>query len=152
MAKAPGKAVDFDGAGKVWFKIFEISADADPTGKNYPTYPSTSKLSKVFCSLIIVLRSVEQRHFHHPKECSERTVSIAHRIRSSEANHSRYLLRIEQIALHAAQQPGGAQFYVACAQLAVTNGGNGTPGPLVSIPGLYTGNVRTYLLLLTGNH
>jgi hypothetical protein len=45
MAKAPGKAVDFDGAGKVWFKIFEISADADPTGKNYPTYPSTSKLS-----------------------------------------------------------------------------------------------------------
>ncbi len=45
MAKAPGNAKDFDGSGQVWFKIFEIGAGVDPTGKNYPSYPATSKSS-----------------------------------------------------------------------------------------------------------
>ena len=44
-----------------------------------------------------------------------------------------------QIALHAASSYGGAQFYISCAQVNVVNGGNGSPGPLVSIPGVYTG-------------
>ncbi|ESK86397.1 glycoside hydrolase family 61 protein [Moniliophthora roreri MCA 2997] len=51
-----------------------------------------------------------------------------------------YLLRAEHIALHSASSFGGAQFYIGCAQVEVTGGGNGTPGPLVSIPGVYTGN------------
>ncbi|KJA15577.1 lytic polysaccharide monooxygenase [Hypholoma sublateritium FD-334 SS-4] len=51
-----------------------------------------------------------------------------------------YLVRIEQIALHVASTFGGAQFYLSCGQINVTGGGNGTPGPLVSIPGVYTGN------------
>ncbi|KAF8966548.1 glycoside hydrolase family 61 protein [Flammula alnicola] len=51
-----------------------------------------------------------------------------------------YLVRIEQIALHVASTFGGAQFYLSCAQINVTGGGSGTPGPLVSIPGVYTGN------------
>ncbi|KAK7681395.1 hypothetical protein QCA50_015487 [Cerrena zonata] len=50
-----------------------------------------------------------------------------------------YLIRGEQIALHVASTYGGAQFYIGCAQVNVINGGNGTPGPLVSIPGVYTG-------------
>ncbi|KAI0090402.1 glycoside hydrolase family 61 protein D [Irpex rosettiformis] len=50
-----------------------------------------------------------------------------------------YLARVEHIALHAASTYGGAQFYISCAQLNVVNGGSGTPGPLVSIPGVYTG-------------
>ncbi|GJE85227.1 glycoside hydrolase family 61 protein [Phanerochaete sordida] len=50
-----------------------------------------------------------------------------------------YLLRVEQIALHVASTYGGAQFYIGCAQINVENGGSGTPGPLVSIPGVYTG-------------
>ncbi|CAF4438291.1 unnamed protein product, partial [Adineta steineri] len=54
-----------------------------------------------------------------------------------------YLLRVEHIALHDAFYHGGAQFYIACAQIEVTNGGNGSPGPLVSIPGVYTGHVCT---------
>ena len=33
-----------------------------------------------------------------------------------------------------------AQFYLSCAQVKVTGGGNGSPSPLVSIPGVYTGN------------
>ncbi|KZV78587.1 hypothetical protein EXIGLDRAFT_824366, partial [Exidia glandulosa HHB12029] len=51
-----------------------------------------------------------------------------------------YLLRTEYIALCVAYYFGGAQFYIGCAQIAVTGGGNGTPSPLVSIPGVYTGN------------
>ncbi|KIH86418.1 hypothetical protein SPBR_08638 [Sporothrix brasiliensis 5110] len=48
-----------------------------------------------------------------------------------------YLLRVEQIALHQAQTADGAQFYLACSQVTITNGGDGTPGPLVAFPGAY---------------
>lgn len=46
-----------------------------------------------------------------------------------------YLLRAEIIALHAASQPSGAQFYMECAQISVS-GGTGTGSPAtVSLPG-----------------
>ncbi|KAF2652577.1 lytic polysaccharide monooxygenase [Lophiostoma macrostomum CBS 122681] len=48
-----------------------------------------------------------------------------------------YLVRVESIALHQASSPGGAQIYLSCAQVKVTGGGNGTPGPLVAFPGAY---------------
>ncbi|KAI2469830.1 lytic polysaccharide monooxygenase [Annulohypoxylon bovei var. microspora] len=48
-----------------------------------------------------------------------------------------YLLRVEQIALHLASKPNGAQFYLACTQIKITGGGSGTPGPLVALPGAY---------------
>ncbi len=48
-----------------------------------------------------------------------------------------YLVRVESIALHQADNPGGAQFYLACAQVTVTGGGSGTPGPMVAFPGAY---------------
>ena len=48
-----------------------------------------------------------------------------------------YLVRGEHIGLHAASTSGGAQFYIACGQVNVTGGGNGTPGPLVAFPGAY---------------
>ncbi|KAK3314867.1 glycoside hydrolase [Apodospora peruviana] len=48
-----------------------------------------------------------------------------------------YLLRVEQIALHMAMQANKAQFYLACSQIQITGGGNGTPGPLVALPGAY---------------
>ncbi|KAI0672572.1 glycoside hydrolase family 61 protein [Trametes maxima] len=51
-----------------------------------------------------------------------------------------YLVRMEAIALHSADKAGGAQFYISCGQIEVTDGGNGTPGPLVAIPGVYDGN------------
>jgi hypothetical protein len=51
-----------------------------------------------------------------------------------------YLLRVEQIGLHMAMQANKAQFYVACSQILITGGGNGTPGPLVSLPGAYKTN------------
>ncbi|KAK3329161.1 glycoside hydrolase family 61 protein-like protein [Apodospora peruviana] len=49
----------------------------------------------------------------------------------------KYLVRVESIALHQASSVGGAQIYLSCAQVEVTDGGNGTPGPLVSFPGAY---------------
>jgi hypothetical protein len=51
-----------------------------------------------------------------------------------------YILRVEQIALHMASQPNKAQFYLACSQIQITGGGNGTPGPLVALPGAYSSN------------
>lgn len=35
-----------------------------------------------------------------------------------------------------------AEFYIACGQIKVVDGGDGIPSPLVSIPGAYTGQVR----------
>jgi hypothetical protein len=49
-----------------------------------------------------------------------------------------YLLRVEQIGLHVASTVNGAQFYLSCAQVTVTGGGNGNPSPLVSFPGAYS--------------
>jgi len=49
-----------------------------------------------------------------------------------------YLFRVEHIGLHVAQSLGAAQFYISCAQLSVTNGGSGTPSPLVAFPGAYS--------------
>ncbi|KAJ7587985.1 glycoside hydrolase [Mycena floridula] len=48
-----------------------------------------------------------------------------------------YLLRHENLALHAASSVGGAQFYPACVQLTVTGGGSLQPSGL-SFPGTYT--------------
>lgn len=48
-----------------------------------------------------------------------------------------YLLRVEQIALHLAQTADGAQFYLACSQVTITGGDDGTPGPLMAFPGAY---------------
>ena len=53
-----------------------------------------------------------------------------------------YLLRHEIIALHLADQPGGAEFYPACIQINVGGSQSGTPSPseLVQFPGAYTDN------------
>ena len=59
--------------------------------------------------------------------------------------NGQYLVRVEQIALHVASTYGGAQFYISCAQVNVVNGDSGTPGPLVAIPGVYTGVSRFVL-------
>lgn len=50
-----------------------------------------------------------------------------------------YLVRVEHIAIHGAQS-GDTEFYFECAQIEVGGSGQGTPGPLVKIPGLYDSN------------
>ena len=53
-----------------------------------------------------------------------------------------YLLRHEIIALHLADQPGGAEFYPSCIQINVGGNQSGAPSPneLVSFPGAYKDN------------
>ncbi|EAU86100.1 endoglucanase II [Coprinopsis cinerea okayama7 len=51
-----------------------------------------------------------------------------------------YLLRVELIALHSASSYPGAQFYMECAQIRISGGGNVTPSNTVSFPGAYSGS------------
>ncbi|PVF92426.1 hypothetical protein CPB86DRAFT_819649 [Serendipita vermifera] len=51
-----------------------------------------------------------------------------------------YLMRVELLALHSASSVGGAQFYMSCAQINVTNGGSFSPSSTVSLPGAYSSN------------
>lgn len=53
-------------------------------------------------------------------------------------SNGNYLVWIEKIALHSASMTNGAQFYIACGQISVTGGGNGSPGPKVALPGDYS--------------
>ncbi|KAK4153148.1 glycosyl hydrolase family 61-domain-containing protein [Chaetomidium leptoderma] len=48
-----------------------------------------------------------------------------------------YLLRIQQLGIHNPWPAGIPQFYIGCAQVSVTGGGSGNPGPTVSIPGAF---------------
>ncbi|KAL7622466.1 hypothetical protein AAE478_007972 [Parahypoxylon ruwenzoriense] len=51
-----------------------------------------------------------------------------------------YLMRVELIALHGAQVPGQAQFYMECAQIRITGSGTNTGSNFVSFPGTYSSN------------
>ncbi|KAK1754014.1 family 61 putative glycoside hydrolase [Echria macrotheca] len=51
-----------------------------------------------------------------------------------------YLMRVELIALHSASTPGGAQFYMECAQIQITGNGNTVGSNTVSFPGAYQSN------------
>ena len=48
-----------------------------------------------------------------------------------------YLVRIQQLGIHNPWPAGIPQFYISCAQVKVTGGGSGNPGPTVSIPGAF---------------
>jgi len=61
---------------------------------------------------------------------------LAKSIWSTDTGLSRYLLRAELIALHAASNYPGAQLYMECAQINVTGGGSASPAT-VSFPGAY---------------
>lgn len=63
--------------------------------------------------------------------CGKQKVTIPGNIAPGD-----YLLRAETIALHAAGQPGGAQFYMSCYALKVTGGGSASPAG-ETLPGMY---------------
>ncbi|KAK9422827.1 putative Glycosyl hydrolase family 61-domain-containing protein [Seiridium unicorne] len=112
MSKAPDgtEANAYDGSGD-WFKVYELTyTEITSEGIQWATYPSGSSGLTNF------------------------TIDLPTDLAAGE-----YLMRAEHIALHAASEFGGAQFYVGCAQLSVTGDGAGTPSPTTSIPGQYTG-------------
>lgn len=112
MSKAPDgtTAQDYDGSGD-WFKIYELTTyDITDAGLQWATYiPGTSGIQNF-------------------------TVNIPTDLPAGE-----YLLRGEHVAVHAASEFEGAQYYMGCAQLSVTGSGSGSPSPVTSIPGEYTG-------------
>ncbi|KAK3311067.1 glycoside hydrolase family 61 protein [Chaetomium strumarium] len=64
-----------------------------------------------------------------------------------------YLLRIQSLGIHNPWPAGIPQFYISCAQITVTGGGNGNPGPTALIPGAfketdpgYTANASPFLI------
>ncbi|KAK2037482.1 family 61 glycosyl hydrolase [Colletotrichum somersetense] len=57
-----------------------------------------------------------------------------------------YLMRVEILALHSASAPGGAQFYMECAQIRVEGDGKGKPSSLVKFPGAYSATDPSILL------
>ncbi|KAI0129665.1 glycoside hydrolase family 61 protein [Xylariales sp. AK1849] len=61
-----------------------------------------------------------------------------------------YLMRVELLALHSASNSMGAQFYMSCAQIAVTGSGTFSPSSTVSFPGAYTQNDPSILINIYG--
>ncbi|KAF1961565.1 glycoside hydrolase [Byssothecium circinans] len=110
MSKAPGKVVDYKGDGN-WFKVYSL------TTSNLTSDP-------ILWAPFINNSGIQNFTFTLP----------------SGLPAGQYLMRAEGLALHSAGSFAGAQFYIGCAQLEVTGGGNGSPGPTVKFPGAYTGN------------
>lgn len=131
MAKAPsGKtAANFDGKGPVWFKIYQDGPSG--LGTSSITWPSSG-----MTSILAAPNSTFTYTHSFALDAGKTQVSVT--IPKCIANGD-YLLRVEHIALHSAGTVGGAQLYIACAQLTVT-GGTGTlkTGNLVSFPGAYS--------------
>jgi hypothetical protein len=130
MAKVPDSANinTWEASGNVWFKAGSISAvqGSGPLTSDEKTWPAYSKSHCRLCTYVTDDLRVEKTEvdFQIPKN----------------APSGKYLVRVESIALHQAQSVGGAQIYLSCAQVEVTNGGTGSPGPLVAFPGAYSAN------------
>jgi hypothetical protein len=130
MAKVPDSANinTWEASGNVWFKAGSISAvqgngPLTSDEKTWPAYCEFAKriLKALGADAITVKTQVD---FQIPKNVPS----------------GKYLVRVESIALHQAQNVGGAQMYLSCAQVEVTGGGSGKPSPLVAFPGAYQPN------------
>lgn len=129
MAKVPDSADinTWEASGNVWFKAASISAVGSPLTSGASTWPAYRTLALLLhCGTNVTDTQVEK---------SEVAFTVPKNVPSGK-----YLVRVESIALHQAQNVGGAQIYLSCAQVEVTNGGTGKPGPLVAFPGAYNAN------------
>jgi len=129
LAKVPsGKtAKNFDAKGAVWFKIYQDGPSGFGTGNL--KWPSDS----TFTFTLTIPTSRIQGLTNSITDKGQVAIPIPRCVESGE-----YLLRVEHIALHGAGAVGGAQLYLSCAQLAISNGSGGIKTPaLVSFPGAY---------------
>ncbi|KAK7191927.1 fungal cellulose binding domain-containing protein [Paraphaeosphaeria sporulosa] len=133
MARVPDSANinTWEASGNVWFKVASISAvqgngPLTSDEQTWPAYSTSFTLEVLFSGHVADGVRAEKTvvDFKVPKNVPS----------------GKYLVRVESIALHQAQSVGGAQIYLSCAQVEVTNGGTGTPGPLVAFPGAYSAN------------
>lgn len=118
MSKAPGSVSNYDGSGD-WFKIH----DWGPTfNGGQSSWPMRSGFFLPCYSLLAM--------FNRLNLADSYQYNIPRCIPDGE-----YLLRIQSLAIH---NPGGVpQFYISCAQISVTGGGNANPSPAVKIPGAF---------------
>ena len=133
MAKAPGSAADFDGSGQVWFKILDLGPTFDASGT--ATWPLARTFFVKFHTSSLTDGIVETYSYTVPKALP----------------NGDYLLRVQQLGIHNPYPAGIPQFYISCAQVTVTGGGSGTPGPLVSIPGFIKGDEPGYTVNIYSN-
>jgi hypothetical protein len=128
MAKVPDGADinTWEAEGNVWFKTASLVADHGEGfgGDNSPVWPSLSMVSLIYTIL-------SDANFW----CHVGQAHVGFKVPKSLPN-GYYLVRVEGVNIIA--EP--AQFYVACGQVLITGGGNGTPGPLVAFPGAYKSN------------
>ncbi|KAF2251683.1 lytic polysaccharide monooxygenase [Trematosphaeria pertusa] len=110
LSKAPGMAQSYKGDGD-WFKVYSLTTS---NLTNDPIFWAPFKDNVGIYNFTFTLPTT--------------------------LPSGQYLMRAEGLALHSAGTVGGAQFYIGCAQLEVTGGGRGSPGPTVKFPGAYTGN------------
>ncbi|KXH30463.1 glycosyl hydrolase family 61 [Colletotrichum salicis] len=109
LSKAPSGVASYKGDGD-WFKVYELStSNITEAGLQWATYVNNAGIHNFTFTL--------------PKEVPT----------------GEYLMRAEHIGLHGAGTKGGAQFYIACAQISVTGTSTETPSPVVKFPGVYTG-------------
>lgn len=135
MARVPDdKDINtWEAAGNVWFKAGSLSAveTGGALSGNGATWPAYRKGLQMY-PLVQFFSKLTRVPFTEKTQVS---FTVPKSIPSGN-----YLVRVESIALHLAQNPGGAQFYISCGQVKVTDGGSGTPGPLVAFPGAYKSN------------
>lgn len=136
MARVPDSADinTWEPAGNVWFKAGSITA-VPPMGSSESTWPAYSAFKNPPPTpLPSPFTKKKERGKLMVTETDKKSVSF---IIPKNVPSGKYLVRVESIALHQAQSVGGAQIYLSCAQIEVTGGGSGTPGPLVAFPGAY---------------
>jgi hypothetical protein len=117
MSKAPGDVKEYDGGGE-WTKIYTLT---------YSLNASDGSTDGVL------------------KWATHRAQTFEFKLPDATPP-GEYLLRAEGLALHAAHKANNAQFYVACAQIKVTGGGERTPGPAIRFPGGYHWNSTGVLI------
>lgn len=130
LARVPdGQDINsWTGEGAVWFKI----QHEQPQFGQQLTWASNGKNASFITIEDILRESVHVLTLHFLSGKSSFPVKIPSCIKSGN-----YLLRAEHIGLHVAQSSGAAQFYISCAQLSITGGGNTEPSNKVSFPGAY---------------
>ncbi|TDZ36959.1 Endo-beta-1,4-glucanase D [Colletotrichum spinosum] len=109
LSKAPSGVASYKGDGD-WFKIYELTtSDVTDAGLQWASYVNNAGIHNFTFTL--------------PKEVPT----------------GEYLVRAEHVGLHGAGSKGGAQFYIACAQISVTGTETALPTDTVKFPGAYTG-------------
>ena len=102
------------------------------------TVAGSNKINVRYCSpRLFLARNSNRFRFPFPVNGKAHSFTLP-----STLARGGYLIRHEIIALHLANQPGGAEFYPGCIQINVGGNQSGAPSPneLVRFPGAYKDN------------